>query len=94
MLCWNGYKRQPKPWSIEKIWLIQETSKKGWRREILRMNLTEVVYHIWEMRNDCVFNHTQPIDDNIHRIKECVVGRCLMYRKFQSHINVSDLSLV
>lgn len=89
MLCWNVYTRNPEPWSSEKIWLIQENSKKRWRREILRMNLTEVVYHILQLRNDCVFNHTQPFD-NSNMTKECIVG----IWKFQSHLNVSDLCLL
>lgn len=50
-------KRSISSWDNEKLWLIHETTKKGWRREIFRISLAKTIHKIWLTRNDVVFNH-------------------------------------
>ncbi|XP_058750618.1 uncharacterized protein LOC131623628 [Vicia villosa] len=87
ILTWIGYNRGPANWTIERTWLITETTKKGWRRDILKTAIAETVYVVWRMRNDVVFNqHT--MDDTItNRIKESIVTIWIGYRKLATHIN-------
>lgn len=49
---WVGYRRDPRKWDEEIIWLIQETKKKGWRGQILKMVVAETIYTIWMTIND------------------------------------------
>lgn len=43
-------------WTNEKTWLIQEIKKKGWRRLILKIAMTETIYEIWKAMNDMIFS--------------------------------------
>jgi hypothetical protein len=56
ILSWVGFTRSPTNWSGEKTLLIQETKKKGWRRQILKITATETIYDIWRVRNEIVFS--------------------------------------
>ncbi|XP_058748415.1 uncharacterized protein LOC131621393 [Vicia villosa] len=93
MLAWNGYFRKGMTWDSEKDWLIEELSKKGWRREILRITLAETVYHIWQERNGMIFKHTNPSLDVIRKIKDKVIGRSSLSSKLKVHVNASNDSL-
>jgi hypothetical protein len=55
ILSWVGFIRSPSKWSGEKTWLIQETKKKGWRRQILKIAAAETIYAIWRARNVMIF---------------------------------------
>lgn len=92
-LEWNGYYRSILQWDQEQDWMIHETTKKGWRREILRISFAETVYEIWCTGNDAMFNHTQPRTYILNTIQERVVGRSLTHRKLLTHVNVSSLRL-
>ncbi|XP_058751357.1 uncharacterized protein LOC131624435 [Vicia villosa] len=93
MLEWNGYDRSIRQWPQEQNWLIQEMGKKGWRREILIVTLTETVYQIWLCRNEAVFNNILPRVDITKAIQERVVHRCLPHRKLNPHVNGSAMRL-
>ncbi|XP_058749285.1 uncharacterized protein LOC131622277 [Vicia villosa] len=94
MLAWNGYTRHDADWDKEKRWLIEELAKKGWRREILRINLAETVYHIWQERNGIIFKNKSPNLDVIRRITESVIGRSILAKKLKIHINASRDSII
>ncbi|XP_058752915.1 uncharacterized protein LOC131626112 [Vicia villosa] len=94
MLQWNGYKRTATTWDKEKLWLIKEIAKKGWRREILRIILAETIYHIWYERNEVLFKHTRPSMNISRRIKDRVMNRSLLYRKLIPHVSVRNDSLI
>ncbi|XP_058768924.1 uncharacterized protein LOC131642722 [Vicia villosa] len=93
LLSWNGYLRQVADWDKEKKWLFAELGKKGWRREFLRVTLTETVYHIWKDRNEILFKDRSPNLDVIRRIIDSVISRCLLARNLQNHINASRDSI-
>ncbi|XP_058766737.1 uncharacterized protein LOC131640351 [Vicia villosa] len=93
MLVWNGYHRSILPWDSERQWLISETSKKGWRREILKITFAETIYQLWLTRNDVVFNHNPPRLDIHNGIQERIIGRSLTNRKLSIHVDVSLMSL-
>ncbi|XP_058733338.1 uncharacterized protein LOC131604943 [Vicia villosa] len=93
ILTWIGYNRGPENWMIERVWIITETKKKGWRRDILKTAAAETVYAVWRLRNDVVFNqHT--LDDTVtNRIKEIIAMRCIGYRKLATHISIENLCI-
>ncbi|XP_058753368.1 uncharacterized protein LOC131626562 [Vicia villosa] len=94
MLDWNGYTRYGSDWDTEKRWLIEELAKKGWRREILRINLAETVYHIWQARNEIIFKNNSPNLDVTRKITESVIGRIMLAKKLKIHINASRDSII
>lgn len=64
MLQWIGYDHKGQEWKTEKTWIIQELSKKGWKRMLLKMILAETTYVFWRARNDVIFNK-KPIDPDL-----------------------------
>lgn len=55
VLNWMGYHRQPLEWEQENQWLILETKKKGWRRNLLKLGLAKTIYGVWTAGNKLVF---------------------------------------
>lgn len=49
ILAWLGYKRKPIGWTNEKLWVIDETKKKGWKPNILKMVVVETVMAFGEV---------------------------------------------
>ncbi|XP_058776255.1 uncharacterized protein LOC131650566 [Vicia villosa] len=86
ILEWNGYSRSVLDWEREKLWLIGETKKKGWRRDILKISLTETIYYIWITRNAAIFQNQVPINV-IQNIKQAVVTRCSGRKALRTHVN-------
>ncbi|XP_058732652.1 uncharacterized protein LOC131636780 [Vicia villosa] len=87
MLQWLGYSQTVQNWNVERVWLIKELSKKGWRRLLLKMILAETTYAIWRARNDIVFNNT-PMDQAsiLDQIQHIVYIRGRGYKKLQGHV--------
>lgn len=56
-----GYNRNPEGWNQKSLWLIAETKRKGWHRDMLKIAIAESVYGIWRHRNDVILNNA-PVD--------------------------------
>ncbi|XP_058783305.1 uncharacterized protein LOC131657981 [Vicia villosa] len=90
LMGWIGYNRTILHWEHEKGWIIQETHKKGWKREVLKIALAETIYQIWAARNAAIFTLSPPRSDIIPHIQERVINRSLTHRKLKSHVDVSN----
>ncbi|XP_058733826.1 uncharacterized protein LOC131605496 [Vicia villosa] len=86
VMAWIGYSRSCKGWEEEKKWLCMETAKKGWRRCLLKLAIAEVVYQVWQMRNDRIFNNKDADGDILHRIKQTIVIRSCAKRVLKNHM--------
>ncbi|XP_058757250.1 uncharacterized protein LOC131630492 [Vicia villosa] len=90
VLRWMHIQREPDCWSQEVRWMTTEANKKGWKTQILKIALAETVYEVWRYGNEKIFSNRN-IDHLVgNKIKESILGRCLMSRKLQSHVNVSQ----
>ncbi|XP_058776822.1 uncharacterized protein LOC131651170 [Vicia villosa] len=92
ILVWNGYSRPVLEWDREKAWLISETGKKGWRRDILKISVTETIYYIWITRNAAIFQTQIPINV-VQNIKQAVVTRCKGRKILRGHVNIELMKI-
>ncbi|XP_058776403.1 uncharacterized protein LOC131650721 [Vicia villosa] len=93
VLCFIGYHRIPLGWNQEMTWAIAETKRKGWRRDLLKIALTECVYGVWRQRNDMVFNHT-PSDLHLWKlIVQDICIRSTLHKRIRHHVNLETMSI-
>lgn len=78
--------RQPKSWSDENRWLMQELKRKGWRRSLLKLALTETIYTTLIARNAICFRKEIHIDIE-KEIKYNIVHRGSLNRIVNTHID-------
>ncbi|XP_058767701.1 uncharacterized protein LOC131641418 [Vicia villosa] len=90
ILDWIGYDRQPGTWSEESKWLLQELRKKGWRRHLLKLVVTETVYTTWITRNAVCFGNETRMDME-QDIKHMIVHRGSLHRIVNTHIDKENM---
>lgn len=90
VLDWLKVPHMPKPWHEELKWIVEYTTKKGWKATIVKLAFTETLYDIWRRRNDVIFGNNTHIDimDNI---MDCTVYRGWKHTKIRSHIAIMML---
>ncbi|XP_058746559.1 uncharacterized protein LOC131619487 [Vicia villosa] len=93
ILQWLGYHRNPAPWHQEQLWLACEVSKKGWRRNILKVAAAECMYAIRYHRNSIIFSKEQIDDQIIGSIKFIVYTRCSSNRLLNPHFDANTLCI-
>ena len=57
VLKWMDIDHTPQMWRDEVRWVMQYTKGKGWKREILKLAFSEVVYGTWIYKNRVVFEN-------------------------------------
>ncbi|KAH1208295.1 hypothetical protein GmHk_15G043136 [Glycine max] len=57
VLKWMDIDHTPQMWRDEVRWVMQYTKGKGWKRGILKLAFSGVVYGIWIYRNKVVFEN-------------------------------------
>lgn len=78
VLEWIGIKHEPCDWTAELGWLMQKTTKKGWRFKVLKIAIAETFYGLWQYINDLIFGkhiHRITTTDNSNKIIENVMYR-------------------
>ncbi|XP_058785008.1 uncharacterized protein LOC131659909 [Vicia villosa] len=93
ILQWIGVNRIPTGWQNEKQWLCEETSRKGWKRMLLKVVAAETVYAIWELRNAIIFKGHKVDDELPERIRTNIATRCNGVPKLKNHVSLEDLSI-
>ncbi|XP_058763720.1 uncharacterized protein LOC131637150 [Vicia villosa] len=93
ILQWIGYSRTPRQWSEEKRWLIQESNRKGWKRQLLKVALAETIYFLWKARNDHIFNQIDIGSELTSSIKTSIVTRSSLSKHLRGHVNVGNMSI-
>ncbi|XP_058755400.1 uncharacterized protein LOC131628584 [Vicia villosa] len=93
ILQWIGYLRTPMQWYVEKAWLTQESNRKGWKRQMLKVALAETVYFLWKARNDHIFNQLDMGSEIIPRIKTSIVTSSSLSKHLRGHVNVVNMSI-
>ncbi|XP_058727052.1 uncharacterized protein LOC131598474 [Vicia villosa] len=93
ILNWIGFNRVPYGWNSEKEWAVVETSKKGWKRPILKAAIAETIYAIWTLRNAIIFKDQSMEEDIQHKTKTNVAIRCSVIPKLSNHVNLEELSI-
>lgn len=86
ILDWLEIRHIPLNGSNELMQATEFTKRKGWRATCLKMALAETLYNIWKMMNNICFKNkvnTYCIEDSI---KDCIVYRGWLYRKYISHL--------
>ncbi|XP_019252743.1 PREDICTED: uncharacterized protein LOC109231537 [Nicotiana attenuata] len=59
LLHWQGVMRRGKQWKEEVQWAEKKAAGKSAGAEIYRMVLAAAVYHIWQARNNTIFQKKQ-----------------------------------
>ncbi|XP_058776449.1 uncharacterized protein LOC131650760 [Vicia villosa] len=85
---WIGYHRRCKNWEEEKQWLSMETAKKGWRRCLLKLVIAEVIYQLWQLRNDMIFGQSHATGDIVMKIKHTIGIRDCAKRALKNHMSM------
>ncbi|XP_058783276.1 uncharacterized protein LOC131657949 [Vicia villosa] len=93
IMAWIGYNRGCKSWEEEKQWLSTETAKKGWKRCLLRLAIAEVVYHVWQLRNEKIFGRNQFTGDIIMKIKHMICLRAYSKKALRNHVNLETMAV-
>lgn len=93
-MFWFGIIRSPTVLSGDKILAVQETKKKGWKRQILKIAAAETIYCIWTARNEMVFYQQCTVPRTKDDIIESIVMRCTLHRKLNIHVNVTNFCIV
>lgn len=88
-----GYNRANKGWDEEKNWLIMETTKKGWRKNLLKMTAAEAIYHLWKAHNDLIFGQKTTNVDIVKSIQYTVILLAPTKKKLRDHVNMANLEI-
>lgn len=91
VLVWLNISRNPMEWKEESIWLINETKKKGWKKKVLKMAITETIYLVWKGRNNMLLSQLMLDSHMKDRIIENISIRCGLHRKLSTHISENRL---
>lgn len=88
-----GYNRKPEGWDQKRLWLIAETMKKGWHRDMLKIAIAESVYGIWRYRNDVIFKNAY-VDPQIWKmIIQDIIVRSSLHKSNRNHVNIESMSI-
>ncbi|KAH1253271.1 putative ribonuclease H protein [Glycine max] len=86
VLKWMDIDHTPQMWRDEVRWVMQYTKGKGWKRGILKLAFSEVVYGIWIYRNRVVFENDNVNTSIAQSIMDTIVHRGWHYPKYRAHI--------
>ncbi|XP_058742594.1 uncharacterized protein LOC131615108 [Vicia villosa] len=78
VLQWLDIQLEPKAWSTEFAWILENIAKKGWRANLLKLAFTETIYGIWRYRNDMIFGANTQRYKSIDTSKDIIEN--IMYR--------------
>ncbi|GAA0159090.1 hypothetical protein LIER_15957 [Lithospermum erythrorhizon] len=56
VLVYLGEYHDPQNWIAEARWIASKGLGKGFKGRLRRLCITTMVYHVWRVRNDVVFN--------------------------------------
>ncbi|XP_058776968.1 uncharacterized protein LOC131651320 [Vicia villosa] len=86
VLDWLGIAHDPKPWSEELCWLMQQCRGKSVRATMLKLALAESVYGVWQLRNSVSFDKELDATKIVSNILDVIVYRGWTSLKLRSHI--------
>ncbi|XP_058725547.1 uncharacterized protein LOC131596827 [Vicia villosa] len=86
VLDWLGVPHDPKPWSDELCWLIQQCKGKSVRAAMLKLALAETVYGVWQFRNSISFRKEMDAARVVSNILDVIVYRSWASLKLRPHV--------
>ncbi|CAK8536039.1 unnamed protein product [Lathyrus sativus] len=87
VLHWMEYYHIPQLWYDELNWIMRHTKCKDWKGRLLMIDIAEMIYGIWQHRNNVCFANNMDSTHVTSNIIDNIVYRGWMQPKLRIHIS-------